>query len=163
MVETPEAVLGVGEIASASPRLAVLVLGTNDLVKELGARHVPGREPLLTSLSLALLAARRSGLAILDGVYNDVHDLEGFEAQCRQGRDLGFDGTTLIHPGQVDPCNAVFAPSAQEVEDARELVAAWEASSGAGVVTHHGRMVEGLHVETARKVLATDEAIRGRG
>ena len=163
MVETPRAVLAVGEIASAAPRLAVLVMGTNDLVKELGARHVPGREPLLTSLSLALLAARRAGIAILDGVYNDVHDLEGFEAQCRQGRDLGFDGTTLIHPGQVDPCNAVFAPSAQEVEDARELVAAWEASSGAGVVTHHGRMVEGLHVETARKVLATDEAIRGRG
>ena len=92
MVETPEAVLGVGEIASASPRLAVLVMGTNDLVKELGARHVPGREPLLTSLSLALLAARRSGVAILDGVYNDVLDLEGFAAECRQGRDLGFDG-----------------------------------------------------------------------
>ena len=103
MVETPEAVLAVGEIASASPRLAVLVMGTNDLVKELGARHVPGREPLLTALSLALLAARRSGVAILDGVHNDVLDLEGFVAECRQGRDLGFDGKTLIHPGQVEP------------------------------------------------------------
>jgi citrate lyase subunit beta/citryl-CoA lyase len=102
-------------------------------------------------------------VAILDGVYNDVRDLEGFGAECRQGRDLGFDGKTLIHPGQVDPCNEIFAPSPEEVEDARELVAAWEASSGAGVVTHHGRMVENLHVETARKVLATDEAIRGRG
>ena len=121
MVETPEAVLAVGEIASASPRLAVLVMGTNDLVKELGARHVPGREPLLTSLSLALLAARRSGVAILDGVHNDVTDLEGFAAECRQGRDLGFDGKTLIHPGQVGPCNEVFAPSAEEVEEAREL------------------------------------------
>jgi citrate lyase subunit beta/citryl-CoA lyase len=163
MVETPEAVLGVGEIAAASPRLAVLVMGTNDLVKELGARHVAGREPLLTSLSLALLAARRSGVAILDGVYNDVKDLEGFGAECRQGRDLGFDGKTLIHPGQVDPCNAVFAPSADEVEEAREMLAAWDAGNGAGVVTHRGRMVENLHVEIARKVIATDEAIRNRG
>ena len=163
MVETPEAVLSVGEIASASPRLAVLVMGTNDLVKELGARHVPGREPLLTALSLALLAARRSGVAILDGVHNDVLDLEGFEAECRQGRDLGFDGKTLIHPGQVDPCNEVFAPSAEEVEEARGLLAAWEAGAGAGVVTHRGRMVESLHVEIARTVIATDEAIRNRG
>ena len=123
----------------------------------------PGREPLLTSLSLALLAARRSGVAILDGVYNDVSDLEGFEAECRQGRDLGFDGKTLIHPGQVEPCNAVFAPSAEEVEEAREMLAAWEAGAGAGVVTHRGRMVENLHVEIARKVIATDEAIRNRG
>ena len=163
MVETPEAVLSVGEIASASSRLAVLVMGTNDLVKELGARHVPGREPLITALSLALLAARRSGLAILDGVHNDVLDLEGFEAECRQGRDLGFDGKTLIHPGQVGPCNEVFAPSAEEVEEARGLLAAWEAGAGAGVVTHRGRMVESLHVEIARTVIATDEAIRNRG
>ena len=163
MVETPEAVLAVGEIASAATRLAVLVLGTNDLVKELGARHVPGREPLLTALSLSLLAARRSGVAILDGVYNDVTDADGFEAECRQGRDLGFDGKTLIHPGQVDPCNRVFAPSQEEVGDARELLAAWDAGSGAGVVTHRGRMVENLHVETARRLIATDEAIRARG
>ena len=163
MVETPEAVLSVGEIAAASPRLAVLVMGTNDLVKELGARHVPGREPLLTALSLALLAARRSGVAILDGVHNDVSDLEGFVAECRQGRDLGFDGKTLIHPSQVDPCNEVFAPSAEEVGEARELLAAWTAGAGAGVVTHRGRMVENLHVEIARTVIATDEAIRNRG
>ena len=163
MVETPKAVLDVGEIASASPRLAALVIGTNDLVKELGARHVPGRAPLLTALSLALLAARRSGIAILDGVYNDVKDLEGFEAECRQGRDLGFDGKTLIHPGQVEPCNAVFAPSALEVEEAHEVLAAWDAGAGAGVVTHRGRMVENLHVEIARKVIATDEVIRSRG
>lgn len=163
MVETPRAVLGVGEIADASPRLAALVIGTNDLVKELGARHVPGRAPLLTALSLALLAARRAGVAILDGVYNDVVDLEGFVAECRQGRDLGFDGKTLIHPGQVGPCNEVFAPSQEEVQDARDVVAAWDAGAGSGVVTHRGRMVEHLHVEIARQVIATDEAIRRRG
>ena len=162
MVETPRSVLDVGEIAAASGRLAVLVIGTNDLVKELGARQVPGRGPLLTALSLALLAARRSGLAILDGVWNDVQDLEGFEAECRQGRDMGFDGKTLIHPGQVGPCNSVFAPSEAEVEAARELLEAWEAGAGAGVVTHRGRMVENLHVEVARRVIATAEAIRAR-
>lgn len=163
MVETPKAVLGVSETAAASERLAVLVMGVNDLVKELGARHVPGRAPLLTSLSLALLAARQAGVAILDGVWNDVKDLEGFEAECRQGRDLGFDGKTLIHPAQVEPCNALFAPSPEEVEEARGVVEAWEAGSGAGVVTYRGRMVEGLHVEIARRVIATDEAIRARG
>jgi citrate lyase subunit beta/citryl-CoA lyase len=163
MVETPEAVLAVGEIASASPRLAALVMGSNDLVKELGARHVPGRQPLVVAMSLAVLAARRSGLAVLDGVYNDVTDLEGFAAECRQGRDLGFDGKTLIHPGQVGPCNAVFAPSADEVREAHEIVAAWDAGAGTGVVTHRGTMVENLHVETARKVIATDAAIRHRG
>jgi len=163
MVETPQAVLAVGEIASASPRLAVLVMGTNDLVKELGARHVPGREPLLTSLALTLLAARSAGIAVLDGVFNDVSDPEGFEAECRQGRDLGFDGKTLIHPAQVAPCNQVFAPSQDEVDEAREMLAAWEAADGAGVVVHRGRMVENLHVDIARKVIATDEAIRNRG
>lgn len=163
MVETPRSVLDVGEIASASPRLGALVIGTNDLAKELGARHVPGRAPLLTALSMALLAARRSGIAILDGVWNDVHDLEGFEDECRQGRDMGFDGKTLVHPGQVAPCNEVFAPSAAEVERARELLEAWTAGGSAGVVTHRGAMVESLHVDIARRVIATDEAIRARG
>lgn len=162
MIESPAAVLAVGEIAAASPRLAALVIGTNDLVKELGARHVPGREPLLTSLSLALLAARRSGVAILDGVYNDVTDLDGFFAECRQGADMGFDGKTLIHPGQVGPCNEVFAPSPAEIEDAHALVAAWDAGAGSGVVTHRGRMVEHLHVEIARQVIATAQAIADR-
>ncbi len=162
MVETPGAVLDAREIASASDRLAVLVLGTNDLVKELQARFVPGRAPLLTALSTVLLAARAAGVAVLDGVFNDVKDAEGFEAECRQGRDLGFDGKTLIHPGQVDPCNAVFAPSADEVEDARGLLDAWEAGAGRGVVTYRGRMVENLHVEVARRVLAVDEVVRSR-
>jgi citrate lyase subunit beta/citryl-CoA lyase len=162
MVETPAAVLDARAIASASERLAVLVLGTNDLVKELRARFVPGRTPLLTSLALVVLGARDAGVAVLDGVFNDVKDLEGFEEECRQGRDLGFDGKTLIHPGQVDPCNVVFAPSEAEVEDAHGLLEAWEAGAGSGVVTYNGRMVENLHVEVARGVLATDEAIRAR-
>ena len=163
MIETPVAVLDARAIAAASTRLAVLVLGVNDLVKELGSRHVPGREPLLAALSLTVLAARASGVAVLDGVWNDVRDLDGFESECRQGRDLGFDGKTLIHPAQVDPCNAVFAPSAEEVEEARGVVEAWEAGSGAGVVTYRGRMVENLHVDIARRLIATDEAIRARG
>jgi len=163
MVETPGAVLDARAIASASDRLAVLVLGTNDLVKELRARFVPGRAPLLAALSSVVLAARAAGVAVLDGVYNDVRDLEGFEVECRQGRDLGFDGKTLIHPGQVEACNAAFAPSEAEVEEARGILAAWEAGAGTGVVTYNGRMVENLHVDVARRVLATDEAIRARG
>lgn len=163
MVETPEAILGLPDLASASERLAVLVIGTNDLVKELGARHVPGRAPLATALSMAVLAARAAGIAILDGVYNDVRDAEGFEAECIAGRDLGFDGKTLIHPGQVGPCNEVFAPSVEEVEEARGMLEAWEAGSGTGVVTYRGRMVENLHVDIAERVIATDEAIRARG
>ena len=99
------------EIAAASDRLTVLVMGTNDLAKELYAEHVPGRQPLLTGLSLALLAARATGKAILDGVYNDVKNTDGFLAECQQGREMGFDGKTLIHPGQVDGANAAFAPS----------------------------------------------------
>ena len=101
-------------------------MGTNDLAKELYAEHVPGRAPLLTGLSLALLAARATGIAILDGVYNDVKDTDGFLAECRQGREMGFDGKTLIHPGQVEGANAAFAPSEQAVEDARGILQAWE-------------------------------------
>jgi citrate lyase subunit beta/citryl-CoA lyase len=163
MVETPEAIFNVREIAAASDRLAVLVLGTNDLVKELYAEHVPGRAPLLTALSLSVLAARAAGVQVLDGVYNDVKDADGFLAECRQGREMGFDGKTLIHPGQVEGANAAFAPSEQAVEDARGLIAAWEDGKGAGVVTYNGRMVENLHVESARRTLAIDEAVRALG
>jgi len=159
MIETPEAIFNVREIAAASDRLSVLVMGTNDLVKELYAEHVPGRAPLLTSLSLAVLAARASGIAILDGVYNDVQDADGFLTECRQGRELGFDGKTLIHPGQVEGANAAFAPSEQAVEDARGILQAWEDGAGSGVVTYHGRMIESLHVDTARRTLAIHEAI----
>jgi citrate lyase subunit beta/citryl-CoA lyase len=163
MIETPEAIFNVRKIAKASDRLAVLVMGTNDLVKELQAHHVPGRAPLLTALSWSLLAARRSGVAILDGVYNDVRDADGFAADCAQGRDMGFDGKTLIHPGQVEVCNSTFAPDEKAVEDARGIIAAWDAGAGTGVVTYNGRMIENLHVDIARRVLATHEAIAGRG
>ena len=159
MIETPTAIFNVRKIARESDRLAAFVIGTNDLVKELRADHVPGRAPLLTSLSMALLAGRESGIAVLDGVYNNVKDADGFRAECEQGRDFGFDGKTLIHPGQVEVCNEVFAPSAEVVEEAKGIVAAWEAGAGAGVVTHNGKMIELLHVEIARRVLATHEAI----
>jgi citrate lyase subunit beta/citryl-CoA lyase len=120
---------------------------------------VPGRHPLLPGLGLALLAARATGKAILDGVYNDVRDADGFLAECRQGREMGFDGKTLIHPGQVDGANTAYAPSEAEVEDARGTLQAWEDGRGSGVVTYRGRMVESLHVESARRTLAIDEAI----
>ncbi|MCD4533353.1 CoA ester lyase [Nocardioides sp. cx-169] len=160
MVETPVAMLHAEEIAGASERLTALVMGTNDLAKELYAEHVPGRHPLLTGLSLSLLAARATGKAILDGVYNDVKDTEGFLAECQQGREMGFDGKTLIHPGQVEGANAAFAPSDQAVEDARGVLQAWEDGRGSGVVTYRGRMVESLHVESARRTLAIHETIQ---
>ncbi|MGB7980430.1 MAG: CoA ester lyase [Candidatus Nanopelagicales bacterium] len=159
MVETPVAMLRAAEIAAASQRLSVLVMGTNDLAKELYAEHVPGRQPLLTGLGLALLAARAAGKAILDGVYNDVKNAEGFTAECAQGRQMGFDGKTLIHPGQVGPANEAFAPSEAAVADAQGILAAWEAGRGSGVVTYDGRMIENLHVASAERTLAFHEAI----
>lgn len=160
MIETPVAILDALAIARASERLSCFVMGTNDLVKELYAEHVPGRAPILPSLHTALLAARAAGIAILDGVYNDVRDVDGFLAECEQGRQLGFDGKTLIHPGQVEGANRAFAPSAQAVEDARGLIQAFEDGQGAGVVTYNGRMVEHLHVESARRTLSIHEAIQ---
>ena len=163
MVETPYAMLHAEEIASAADRLTVLVMGTNDLAKELYAEHVPGRQPLLAGLGLALLAARASGKVIIDGVYNDVKDTEGFLAECEQGRQMGFDGKTLIHPGQVEGANTAFAPSEQAVEDARGLIQAFEDGQGSGVVTYRGKMVEALHVESARRTLSIHEAITALG
>ncbi|MDZ7673515.1 MAG: CoA ester lyase [Acidimicrobiales bacterium] len=161
MVETPFAMLHAEEIAAASERLTVLVMGTNDLAKELRAQHVPGRQPLLTGLGLCLLAARASDTVILDGVYNDIKNEQGFLDECRQGAQMGFDGKTLIHPSQVEPCNEVFAPTAEAVDDAREVITAWEEAEreGRGVVTVDGRMIENLHVDEARRVLAQSEAI----
>jgi citrate lyase subunit beta/citryl-CoA lyase len=152
-------------IASSSERLAVLVMGTNDLAKELHAEHVPGRQPLLTGLGLCLLAARAHGKVILDGVYNDIKDEAGFEAECVQGRQLGFDGKTLIHPSQVEPANSVWAPAADAVDDARALIAAFEEglAAGRGVATHNGRMIENMHVENARRLLGLAEAIAALG
>ena len=163
MIETPAAIFNIREIAQASDRLVAFVMGTNDLVKELQADHVPGRAPLLTALSWSLLAAREAGIAVLDGVYNAVKDLEGFTAECEQGRDMGFDGKTLIHPGQVEVCNTTFAPSEAAVEEAQGILQAWEEGAGKGVVTHNGKMIENLHVDIARRVLATHEAITARG
>ncbi len=162
MIETPAAIFNVREIAQASDRLVAFVLGTNDLVKELQADHVPGRAPLLTALSLTLLAAREAGIAVLDGVYNDVKDVEGFTAECEQGRDFGFDGKTLIHPGQVEVCNTTFAPSEAAVEEAKGILQAWQEGAGSGVVTFNGKMIENLHVDIAERVLATHEAISAR-
>ncbi|MFF3254792.1 MULTISPECIES: CoA ester lyase [Streptomycetaceae] len=164
MVETPRAMLDARAVAAASERLRVLVMGTNDLAKELHAEHVPGRAPLLTGLSLALLGAREAGKVILDGVYNDVTDESGFEAECVQGRRFGFDGKTLIHPRQVEVCNRVFAPSPEEADRARRIIEAFEeaVAEGRGVVTVDGRMIENLHVDDARRVLALAEAVSGR-
>jgi citrate lyase subunit beta/citryl-CoA lyase len=139
----------------------VLVLGTNDLAKELRASLVPGRAPLLPHLATALLAAREAGVAVLDGVYNDVKDLDGFEAECRQGMEMGFDGKTLIHPSQVDIANRVWAPTEAEIEHARRVIEAFDEAQrdGRGVVTVDGRMIENLHVDNARRTLAVAEAI----
>ena len=160
MLETPSAVLRCAEIAAAGRRLSVLVMGTNDLLAELRAQELPDRRPLELSLMLCLLAARASGRMILDGVYNDVRDAGGFEAECVAGRQLGFDGKTVIHPSQIELCNSVFSPSEGELEHARRVLAAFEAGtqSGAGVVTLDGRLIEHLHVQSARRVLAQADA-----
>lgn len=160
MVETPTAILDARALA-AHERVSVLVMGTNDLAKELRAELVPGRAPLVPHLATAMLAAREAGKVILDGVYNDVKNADGFEAECRQGAEMGFDGKTLIHPSQVDPANSIWAPSADEIEYAERVIAAFEEAEaqGKGVVTVDGRMIENLHVDNARRALATAAAI----
>ena len=161
MMETPKGILRAEEVAGSHQRLQLFVMGTNDLVKDMRARHTPMRLPMMTALGLGMLAARAYGLTILDGVYNDIQDAEGFKAVCRQGLEMGFDGKTLIHPGQVEPCNEVFAPSAAELEMAGKLVTAFKAAQaeGKGVVTVDGRMIENLHVEQAERALALAAAI----
>jgi citrate lyase beta subunit len=162
MMETPKGILRAEEIAGAHPRLGLFVMGTNDLVKDMRARHTPMRLPMITALGIGMLAARAHGLAILDGVYNDIQDTAGFRAVCQQGLEMGFDGKTLIHPSQVEPCNEVFAPSAAELEMAGKIVAAFKAAQaeGKGVVTVDGRMIENLHVEQAERALALASAIK---
>ena len=164
MIETPTAIRQVYEIAAASDRLAVLVMGTNDLVAEIHASHVPGRAPLMTALSQALMGAAEAGKVILDGVYNDVKNAAGFEAECEQGRDFGFDGKTIIHPSQIDPTNRIFAPSPEAVDHAHEVIAAFEeaTAAGKGVVTVDGHMIENLHVRDAERILAFSQAISAR-
>lgn len=164
MLETPRAIVDADAICGASPRLEVVVLGTNDLLAELRAHAVPGRWPMTFALSAAVLAARANDKVVLDGVYNNVHDLRGFGQECLAGRDLGFDGKTLIHPSQVDIANRVWAPSETDVARARELIEVFDTALARheGVVTFHGRMIENLHVETARRTLAFHEAISSR-
>ena len=162
MMETPKGILRAEEIAGSHPRLALFVMGTNDLVKDMRARHTPMRLPMVAALGIGMLAARAYGLTILDGVYNDIQDSEGFRAVCRQGLEMGFDGKTLIHPSQVEPCNEVFAPSSAELESAAKIVTAFRAAEaeGKGVVTVDGRMIENLHVEQAERALSLAAAIR---
>ncbi|MDH3264834.1 MAG: CoA ester lyase [Paracoccaceae bacterium] len=160
MMETPLSALNAAEIAAA-PRMAGFVLGTNDLAKDLGARFRPDRLPLVTALQLCLLAARAYGLVALDGVYNAFKDQDGLRAECEQGRDMGFDGKTLIHPDQLAVANAVFAPSEAEIALARRQIAAFEEAeaAGQGVAVVDGKIVENLHVATAKAALAKAEAI----
>lgn len=162
MMETPGGILAAGEIATASPRLAGFVLGTNDLLKELHGRFRPDRLPLRISLAMALLAARAAGLVCIDGVYNAFRDTEGLRRECIDGRDMGFDGKTLIHPVQIPIANEVFGPSPEEIEEARRIIEAFEAAEreGQGVAVLDGKIVENLHVETARRTLAQAEAIK---
>jgi citrate lyase subunit beta/citryl-CoA lyase len=164
MLETPAAMERAVEIATSSERLEVLIMGTNDLAKELRAALIPGRAPLLWGLARCVNAARFAGKVILDGVYNDVKDPEGFAAECAHGAELGFDGKTLIHPTQVEPCNDAFSPSDEEIEYSRRVIEAFEAgiAEGKGVITVDGRMIENLHVDNARHALAIAEAIAAR-
>ncbi|MEP1124965.1 MAG: CoA ester lyase [Ilumatobacter sp.] len=164
MIETPAAIFDVRGIAG-HPRVAVLIMGTNDLAKELRSPIVPGRHPLVPHLATSLLAAREAGKVIIDGVYNDVTDADGFLAECVQGMEMGFDGKTLIHPSQVEPCNETWAPSADEIEYAGRVIDAFDegVAAGKGVVTVDGRMIENLHVDNARRVLAVAAAIDALG
>ena len=160
MMETPRGMLRAAEIA-AHPKLQGMVMGTNDLAKELQTRFRPDREPMLTALGLCLLAAKAEGLIIVDGVFNAYLDENGLEEECIQGRDMGFDGKTLIHPAQVEVTNRAFAPSEEEVDLARRQISAYAEThkSGQGVAVVDGKIVENLHVETAQKTLAKAEAI----
>ena len=165
MIETPLGVLNVREIAGAGGRLDCLVLGTSDLAKDLTALHTPDRVAFLPALSLALMAARAYGLTALDGVHLDLADEDGFAAACAQGRTLGFDGKTLIHPRQVEAANRAFAPAEEEVAFARRVIEAHAAAEaeGKGVVLVDGRLIENLHVEMAHRTIALAEAIAARG
>ncbi len=164
MMETPRGMLRAEEIADAHPRLGGLVMGTSDLAKDLHCAHTAMRLPMITSLGLCMLAARAAGLAILDGVYLDLEDDAGFAASCVQGKELGFDGKTLIHPKTVAKANEVFAPSAAEVAWSRRIIAAHAdaVAQGKGVVLVDGKLVENLHVENARRLVGLAEAIAER-
>lgn len=163
MIETPFAILNIQAIASkaASTRMTAWVMGTNDIAKELRAAHTPSRVPMLASLGLSIIAARAYGIVALDGVYNEIKNEQGFVATCEQGRDMGFDGKTLIHPSQVMPCNEIFSPDEETVAFARQTIAAFELAEnkGKGVLKVDGRMVEILHAEIAKRTVAIADAI----
>jgi citrate lyase subunit beta/citryl-CoA lyase len=165
MIETPLGVIRVAEIAGASGRLAGLVMGTSDLAKDLKARQTHDRTPMMVSLGLCLLAARAYGLAILDGVHLDLSDEAGFVAACRQGAELGFDGKTLIHPKTIAAANEIFGPSPEDVEWSRRVIAAHREglAKGKGVAVLDGKLVEQLHVDSARRIIDLAEAIAQRG
>ncbi len=164
MIETPKGVLDVREVASASARVQCLVMGTSDLVKELRAEHTPSRSNLAFALQQCVLAAREAGVDVLDGVHLDFRNLDSFREACEQGRAMGFDGKTLIHPSQVEPANEVFGYGDDEVEDARAVLAVWAKaqSEGKGVAELDGRLIENLHAAEARRVLAFADALAGR-
>ena len=169
MIETPLAIFNILPIAAVArdseTRLSGFVMGTNDLAKDTRARLVPGRAPMLAWLTTCLAAARIHGIDILDGVYNDIGNSDGFQMECVQGVELGFDGKTLIHPNQIEPCNTAFSPSVEEVAQARKIIAAFDLpeNKGKGVVSLDGRMVERLHADMARRTVAIAEAIAARG
>jgi citrate lyase subunit beta/citryl-CoA lyase len=162
MIETPLAIFKLQEIASSHPLLEALVLGTSDLVKDLHARHTPSRIETQTALALSILAARAHGLCVLDGVHLSLDDEDGFQQSCIQGRDMGFDGKTLIHPKQIPFANAAFGPSSQEVQEAEERIAAYEQAiqSGAGIAVLNGKLIEELHIQDAKRILALAKAIK---
>jgi citrate lyase subunit beta/citryl-CoA lyase len=161
MIETPKAIFNLAEIAASGGRLSTFVMGLNDLAKETRARPGANRTPFFAAMSLAVAAARTQAITAIDGVYNDIADAAGFEAECRQGLEFGFDGKTLIHPSQIEPCNEVFAPTADETARARAVIAAFALpeNAGKGVIKVDGRMTELLHLEEARRVTAVAEAI----
>ena len=168
MMETPLAMLNARDIAAAAKdvetRLSAFVMGTNDLAKDTRARITPGRAPMLPWLMGCVAAARAFGIDILDGVYNDLGNAEGFAQECAQARDMGFDGKTLIHPNQIEPCNVAFSPSDDDVALARKIIAAFDLpeNKDKGVVQLDGRMVERLHADMARRTVAIAEAIEAR-
>ncbi|MEJ2090297.1 MAG: CoA ester lyase, partial [Gammaproteobacteria bacterium] len=164
MIETPLGVLDVREVVAGSDRVRVLVMGTSDLVKELRATHIESRQNLSLALQHCLLVARAAGLDILDGVHLDFRNLDSFEAACRQGRAMGFDGKTLIHPSQIDLANSVFGFSGEAVADARAVLEVWRAAqaAGKGVAELDGRLIENLHAAEAERVLAFAAALEAR-
>jgi citrate lyase subunit beta / citryl-CoA lyase len=168
MIETPLAIINAADIAAVSrdgeTRLAGFVMGTNDLAKETRARLMDGRAPMAPWLATAVLAAHAYGIDILDGVYNNIHDEQGFRLECVQGRDMGFDGKTLVHPNQIAPCNAAFSPTAEEIDLARRIIAVFELpeNQDKGVVQLDGRMVERMHADIARRTVAVAEGIAAR-